>query len=128
MQMENKMIVSESRADRFVGMTVRTRDMAACRRFYEAMGLLVEYRDGAPSTAGLLIDLGGITMSVLPCSPFHPASASPDIAIVVDDLKGRVADAEYVLSPSKEPTTPLGRNAMFRDPDGRLVKLTDEMQ
>jgi len=126
MEMENEMSDSSRNSDRFVGLTVRTRDIAACRRFYEALGLPVEYRDGAPSTAGLMIDLGGIGMAVLPCSPFQPASASPDITIVVDDFRRRIENAQYVLSPMNEPTAPIGRNVMFRDPDGRLVKLTDE--
>jgi catechol 2,3-dioxygenase-like lactoylglutathione lyase family enzyme len=102
-----------------------TDDVAAVRGFYE---LLLAGAPEAEWPGGALFDAGGVKVLIHergeapaggPANEDHLAVGAPDVDRACDEL--RAEGLELLVEPRDYPW---GRSAYLRDPDGRMVELT----
>ena len=102
-----------------------TDDVAAVRRFYELLlggAPEAEWPGGAIFAAGdlkVLVHERGEPMAGGPANEDHVAVGAPDVDGACDEL--RAEGLELLAEPRDYPW---GRSAYLRDPDGRMVELS----
>ncbi len=121
---------------RHVHTNIRVRDIAASRRFYEALGYEERGRlqfEGAYNVYLGLPDDGDtleLTVNEGRAEPYHLGEGYGHIALEVDDLDELLASlASSGIEPEKPPYHPGGREeiriAFVTDPDGYRIELID---
>jgi catechol 2,3-dioxygenase-like lactoylglutathione lyase family enzyme len=118
--------------DRRAHATLPTGDVDALRRFYEdTLGLVPKaVRPGA-----VMYEVGGGTRFVITRSGGRATGAHTQIGFDVPDIEAEVAELrargvvfeEYEMPKTVDgiATTPAGRSAWFKDPDGNLLGLIE---
>src|SRR5262249_10193485 len=122
---------------RFVHTCVRSRDIDASMRFYEALGFERRGKLQFQTAYNIYMGLPGdenaleLTVNVGRDEPYDLGDGYNHMAMTVDDLDGLLAKlAEQGMEPGKPPYAPGGREEVGRicfvaDPDGYRVELID---
>jgi len=105
---------------------LRAEDVERARRFYEALGATFAAERHGAGPEHYAAPWGDAVLEIYPAATERPPEAVrlgfrvPSIDAALETL--RILNAE-IVTPARE--SPWGRRAVVRDPDGRMVELTE---
>ncbi len=98
-------------------LVLKTHDLEALRRFYEALGILFQPEKHGEGPAHYSAQLGELVLELYPLSKAKPSTPTERLGLQVEHL------ADFLCSYERE-VQRRGQVVIVEDPDGRKVELT----